>query len=347
MFKKSKLPKKPLDPSCLNCGYPFFKNENFCPECGQENKGQHLSFNNFIYEIFSGFLSWDSKFWKTFIPLILKPGKVTLDYAKGKRATYTNPFRFYLIISIVFFLIVNVLFNIERLTTITPEVDKNTVTTNISALNSLSIKGEVLDSSTIKDTVKQSKPKLYLSFLPSADKLLKYNDEHPDVKVNEALRALELEDNFWNRFLYNRIHVLNHLDFKNNSSNLIQKGVSFIPVSLFFILPFFALFIALLYIRHNHYYYINHLVFVFHIQTVFFIFLILLLPLKLVLIDTNLPVIRPFTLVFLIYLFLALKKVYQQGYIKTFIKFIFLNLMFSVLCFMGLLIVAAATLAMY
>ena len=209
----------------------------------------------------------------------------------------------------MFFLIVNILFNIERLTTITPEVDKNAATTNISALNSLSIKGEVLDSSTIKDTVKQSKPKLYLSFLPSADKLLKYNDEHPDVKVNEALRALELEDNFWNRFLYNRIHVLNHLDFKNNSSNLIQKGVSFIPVSLFFILPFFALFIAILYIRHDHYYYINHLVFVFHIQTVFFIFLILLLPLKLVLIDTNLPVIRPFTLVFLVYLFLfCIKK---------------------------------------
>lgn len=347
MFKKSKLPKKPLDPSCLNCGHPFFGNENFCPECGQENKGQQLSFNNFIYELFSGFLSWDSKFWKTFIPLILKPGKVTLNYTKGKRATYTNPFRFYLIISIVFFLIVNVLFNLERLTTITPEVDKNTATTNISALNSLSIQGEVLNNSMTIDSSKQDKPNLYLSFLPSAEKLLKYNDEHPDVKVNEALRALELEDNFWNRFLYNRIHVLNHLDFRNNYSNLIQKGVSFIPVSLFFILPFFALFIALLYIRHDHYYYINHLVFVFHIQTVFFIFLILLLPLKLVLIDTSLPVIRPFALVFLVYLFLALKKVYQQGYVKTFIKFIFLNLVFSVLCLLGLLIVVAATLAMY
>ena len=105
-------------------------------------------------------------------------------------------FRFYLIISIVFFLIVNVLFNIERLTTINPEADKNAATTNISALNRLSIKSEVIDGSALKDTVKQSKPKLYLSFLPSAEKLLKYNDEHPDVKVNEALRALELEDNF-------------------------------------------------------------------------------------------------------------------------------------------------------
>lgn len=346
MYKKSKLPKKQLDLCCLNCGHPFFSDENYCPECGQENKGQHLSFNNFIYEVFSGFLSWDSKFWKTFIPLILKPGKVTLDYAKGKRATYTNPFRFYLIISIVFFLIVNILFNLERLTTITPEANKNNITTNFSALDRMSIQGEVTDRSVSKDTIKQSKPKLYLSFLPSADKLLKYNDEHPDVKVDEALKALEQEDNFWNRFLYNRIHVLNHLDFKNNSSNLIQKGVSFIPISLFFILPFFALFIAILYIRHDHYY-VNHLVFVFHMQTVFFIFLILLLPLKLVLIDSSLPVIRPFTLVFLVYLFLALKKVYQQGYIKTFIKFIFLNLVFSLLCVLGLLIVIAATLAMY
>ena len=347
MFKKSKLPKKPLDPSCLNCGHPFFRNERYCPECGQENKGQQLSFNNFIYEIFNGFFSWDSKFWKTFIPLILKPGKVTLDYAKGKRATYTNPFRFYLIISIIFFLIINVLFNIARLTTITPEANTNASTTNLSALDNLAIQGEILDSSASKDSIKKSKPQLYLSFLPSADKILKYNDAHPDVKVDEALKALEIENSFWNRFLYNRVHVLNHLDFKNNSSNLIQKGVSFVPVSLFFILPFFALFLAILYIRHDHYYYVNHLVFVFHIQTVFFIFLLILLPLKLILNDTNLPVTRPFTLVFLVYLFLALKKVYQQGYVKTFVKFIFLNLVFSVLCSLGLLIVVAATLAMY
>ena len=85
----------------------------------------------------------------------------------------------------------------------------------------------------------------------------------------------------------------------------------------------------------------------FHIQTVFLYFLLILLPLKLILNDTNLPVTRPFTLVFLVYLFLALKKVYQQGYVKTFVKFIFLNLVFSVLCSLGLLIVVAATLAMY
>ena len=102
---KNKVPKI-KDPACLNCGHPFYGQEKFCPDCGQANKANSITFKSFIQEVFNGFISWDSKFWTTFIPLLTKPGKVSRDYIDGKRQRYANPFRFYLTISVLFFLII-------------------------------------------------------------------------------------------------------------------------------------------------------------------------------------------------------------------------------------------------
>ena len=99
-FKQKKvIQKKGLE--CLNCGQPFIGNENFCSYCGQKNTTKKLSFTYFISNIFSGFTSYDSRFWKTFIPLLTKPGKVSKDYVEGKRARFVNPFQLYLNVSII------------------------------------------------------------------------------------------------------------------------------------------------------------------------------------------------------------------------------------------------------
>ena len=99
---------------CLNCGHPFLNREKFCPECGQKNKGKKITFGSFIKEVFNGFISWDAKFWTTIIPLLTKPGKVSKDFVEGKRMRYSNPFQFYLTISIVFFLILGLIESYER-----------------------------------------------------------------------------------------------------------------------------------------------------------------------------------------------------------------------------------------
>lgn len=90
---------------CLNCGQPLHGNENFCPECGQVNDEIPLSIKQFISEFFAGFLSFDTQFFNTIVPLVFKPGKVSKEYIKGKRRKYSNPFKMYLHTSIVFFLL--------------------------------------------------------------------------------------------------------------------------------------------------------------------------------------------------------------------------------------------------
>ena len=104
---KSKV-KKIENEACLNCGQPFSGHEKFCSYCGQKNTNKKLTFGTFINNLVSGFFSYDSRFWSTFIPLLTKPGKVSKDYIEGKRARFVNPFQLYLNISIIFFLVLGI-----------------------------------------------------------------------------------------------------------------------------------------------------------------------------------------------------------------------------------------------
>jgi hypothetical protein len=99
---------------CLNCKQPISNNDNFCSNCGQVNDELPLSIKQFISEFFAGFFSFDTRFFKTFIPLIFKPGKVSKDYIIGKRRRYVNPFQLYLHVTILFFLIQGIFSAIDK-----------------------------------------------------------------------------------------------------------------------------------------------------------------------------------------------------------------------------------------
>ena len=73
-----------------------------------------LSIKQFISEFFAGFFSFDTRFFKTIVPLLFKPGKVSKEYIEGKRKKYTNPFQFYLHTSIVFFLLMGLISTINN-----------------------------------------------------------------------------------------------------------------------------------------------------------------------------------------------------------------------------------------
>jgi hypothetical protein len=49
----------------------------------------------------------DSRLWRTLVPLVLRPGFLTLQFIEGRRASYLSPFRLYFVISILFFVVVS------------------------------------------------------------------------------------------------------------------------------------------------------------------------------------------------------------------------------------------------
>lgn len=100
------MPRKPQKSEiCLNCNFPLRPEDNFCPNCGQENNVRNVPARYLIVELFEGFYSFDTKLWNTIKASIIKPGRITLNYLEGKRARYVPPLKFYLFISFVFFLL--------------------------------------------------------------------------------------------------------------------------------------------------------------------------------------------------------------------------------------------------
>jgi len=107
--------KKSLE--CLNCGHPLRGDENFCPECAQVNDVRRLSLKDYLSGFFANFFSFDSRLYRTLMPLLLKPGKVAIEYIEGKRKKYANPFQLLLHIVIVYFLLLGFIQTFQKFTT--------------------------------------------------------------------------------------------------------------------------------------------------------------------------------------------------------------------------------------
>ena len=89
---------------CLNCNFQLRPEDNYCPNCGQENNIRNLKVRYLIVEFFDGLYCFDTKIWNTVKASIIKPGRMTAEYLEGKRVRYVPPLKLYLFISFVFFL---------------------------------------------------------------------------------------------------------------------------------------------------------------------------------------------------------------------------------------------------
>jgi hypothetical protein len=351
-------------------------NENFCSYCGQKNTTKQLSFGVFLNNLFEGLFSYDSRFWRTFIPLLLKPGKVSKEFIEGKRAKFVNPFQMYLNVSVVFFLLLGITNRIDNAKN--PENNIIAATKNLDSLSQIG--SQKLDSviTTAKDEVlnalpndstktevitnlgsvfkivesernKEKKEYVYhiksdstrtIGIFDRLNDFQHYHEEFPTYNDEQALDSLGYQKTFWNKFYYQQIvkGIANIEQIRSDGGErYINKLTSYISISLFIFLPVFTLFLKLLFIRRR-FTYMEHLVFVFHTQTVFFLLFVIFYLLNFFVEMENISWI--FVLLFLIYLYKALRHFYQQGRFKTLLKFVLLNSYYMFLALVGFSIVA-------
>jgi len=79
----------------------------FCAQCGQAAVDYRRSFRHIIVDVLDSFLNWDSKFFATIGWLIARPWHLTNQFLAGRRVRYVHPLRLYLLVSILFFFVVN------------------------------------------------------------------------------------------------------------------------------------------------------------------------------------------------------------------------------------------------
>ena len=94
-------PSPPSPPLCANCGAPA--GDRFCPRCGQEQHDYHRSVGSIFGEALDAFAGWDAKIPASIGLLLARPGRLTNEFLRGRRARYLRPLRLYLLLSLAFF----------------------------------------------------------------------------------------------------------------------------------------------------------------------------------------------------------------------------------------------------
>jgi hypothetical protein len=98
---------KPIDTrapvTCKNCHAVLLG--RFCVNCSQAADVHVPSTVELLHEMLEGLTHSDSRLWRTLSLLWFKPGRLTEEFVAGRRVAYLPPFRLYLILSIVFFLV--------------------------------------------------------------------------------------------------------------------------------------------------------------------------------------------------------------------------------------------------
>ncbi len=104
-------PKAPGDASavvparCKNCDAVLLG--RFCVNCSQAANVHVPTTKELVHELLEGITHSDSRLWRTLTTLWFKPGKLTEEFVAGRRVAYLPPFRLYLILSIIFFLLIS------------------------------------------------------------------------------------------------------------------------------------------------------------------------------------------------------------------------------------------------
>ena len=103
-------PPAPLDldgPTCQNCGTRLAG--PYCANCGQRHEPHIHSLPHFAAEAAETLTHADSRLWRTLGHLLARPGRLTREFFAGRRTRYLPPFRLYVVVSLLYFVLIAVL----------------------------------------------------------------------------------------------------------------------------------------------------------------------------------------------------------------------------------------------
>lgn len=306
---------------CLNCETPLNEVYNYCPQCGQQNDDKNVSFRDLSRDLFENFFSFDSRLAHTVFPFFFKPGHLTNEFNKGRRFTYANPIRLYIIISVFYFFILNLIIgNMTRefeAAMDTPEAD-TAQEAILAELDSADVEikeaGSTVFFNADGDTTNLW-PMSNAQWRTFFD--LKDNDQ---ISEKQFFDSLHLESRHaFTQYTVGQIIRVYRKDKEYLTSAIVQN----LSLMMFIMIPIFALLLKLLYVRRK-ILYINHLIHTIHIHTFsFFIYGLIMALLYWWVENDDLQswlVIGALVAVST-YAFVSFKKVYQQSWRKTLVKF--------------------------
>ncbi len=316
---------------CKNCEASFDASYEYCPYCGQK-AADNLTFGVLFNNTISNYFSVDARFFRSFVPLMLKPGILARRFVDGKRLSYLHPAQFYLFISVVFFFLFS--FTVRR-------VDQN--------LNESIAKG--FDSEALTDVEEQEKDSMAravaMKTLRDNKKFTGMSDEDIaaiDSSMVSGNDVLNIDFGFDRKLLDSLIAIgateeeklvamgMNEEagSFKRNMNAKILKFyerrgggifktiVDTIPITMFLILPLFAFILKLFYWKRATFAY--HMVFSFYYFTFLFTTFSVMLIVERWVFEIPGWLHATVYLSFLVYLFIAMHNFYRSSWLGAIIR---------------------------
>ncbi len=305
--------------SCQNCSASLAG--QYCAACGQRDKHRIISLWELFRDLVGDLFEIDSRLWRTLRPLVFRPGRLTVEYLRGRRVHYTPPLRLYLVTSLVFFLIVS--FDMGSFNnTFVIDSDEPVAAEDTGAISAETPPGDSDDA----DAPPIEEP----------DAVAETSEEKSDPCLtleisHESLRPTAEA-------------ICYKLMAEGGARAFGRQLLDNVPGMMFFFLPAIALAMKLLYPLSRRYY-VEHLLFFVHYHSFFFVLLTTTLLIN------RLPSLVPgqgiatgllnaaATIYVPVYLYRAMRRVYGQGRIVTALKFVLLNIAY----FFGLLLTFSAT----
>lgn len=305
--------------NCPNCGEVL--TGRFCMACGQKDFNMLRPFWTLLEDTLGDLFSFDSRFFGTLVPLFIRPGYVTREFNHGRRAKFVPPFRQYLVVSLIFFLLlVNIDIQLFNTDDIKIDRDGNVIVSKDSLQ-------PPQDQVPGKENYSPIEAKTFEEILDKATENIEKN------RTGELKNSPETEK----KLIDTTADFLGGVKKVWQDPHLLNVILAdWIPKIMFLMLPLFALILKLIYIRRKKYY-IEHLVFSMHYHA----FLFLLFTFMMLLYQF-MPMSHAY-LAYLfwyvpIYLFVAMWTVYAQGPVKTFFKGLILSFTYFIFMSFGLII---------
>lgn len=332
--------------TCKNCEKTFKDSFKFCPYCGQQVKDE-LTVKVLFYNTISNYFSFDARFFKSFFPLMLRPGYLASKFIEGKRLLYLHPAQMYLFVAVIFFF----LFSFIQRNQVQSLDEKLAETLKKESVVDKIEDGYVRDSIKAIELVEQkAKDSIARIEIKKALEKNKFIHGFSDAKIDSLVNAEDFRKNDIASFDFNtkaldslialnapnaKLYTAMGMDdnagwltkkmykqalrfYKSRKGgSILQTFYDTIPVAMFFLLPIFALILKILYRKHG--LYAHHLVFSFYYFSFLFTVFSLIIGVNFII---DIPDWIDWLIVFstFMYLYLALLRFYNQGIIKTFIK---------------------------
>jgi hypothetical protein len=321
--------------ACANCGAAL--SGAYCSACGQRADHHVLSIGEFLAEALEVFTHADSRFWRTFVPLLVRPGYLTQQFIGGRRMRYLPPFRLYIVISVLFFLVVPLTARFEAPQVMTPE---------LRAKAAAEVRADLqreIDAATdpAEKALLQAQLQKIVALGNTFDPALGKGWDAMSCQVSVA----DVELPAW---LGPRVTQACERIREDHGRELGHSLLHNLGRAMLVLLPLLALLMKLLYWRPPHRY-VEHLLLLLHNHAFgFFGMTVLLVATRLVPSESFGGMLSGlFTLYGAWYLFESMRRVYGQGWLRTAVKFSVLTVAYfscALLMFVLTTIYSAATL---